>query len=56
MEPKHMIREKLEQNDQWRGWRDDVMDYCEVSLPGMKKVLDNTNEAADEIGGKEVGE
>ena len=47
--PKHMTLSTLEKTDQWRGWKSDIEDYSEETLPGIKEHLDKAKENEEEI-------
>ena len=49
MSSKHMIPNKLKSQDEWKGWKADVEDYCEETFLGMKKWLDEIKTADEEV-------
>lgn len=38
---KHMTPFKLEKIDEWRRWREEVLDYCDEVMTGMREALEN---------------
>ena len=46
---KHMIPKTLEKQDEWKQWKSEVEDYCEVVMQGTKEVLEEVRNKKDAI-------
>ena len=51
MKPERMIKE-----EQWRNWREEVQDYCEEVIVGMKGLMVKVRKMQEEVTENEVGE
>ena len=46
---KHMLPRTLEKQDEWKQWKSEIEDYCEVVMQGTKEVLEEIRNKRDAI-------
>ena len=47
--PKNFMPEKLRKEESWRTWRESFLDYCELTIPGMRRELERARVEKEEI-------